>query len=188
LVSKSGSVFLSGGEHKAIQGAKEARLDRFLYALGIRHVGNGIARVLAAEYGSLKALREADSPSLQAIPEIGGEIARSVTEFFARKENRRVLDRLRKAGVEVKDIPARGTADRTLQGKTFVFTGTLEHFTRAEAKERIELLRGRAKFSVSGETDYLVVGKEPGGKLEEAEEHGTKCIDEKAFRKMIEAR
>lgn len=172
---------------EAIQSAKEALLDRFLFALGIRHVGSRMARVLANEFGSLPTLRQAGPEALQAVPEIGKEIARSVTDFFTEEENRRVLHRLAEAGVEVKDMPGR-PAGRTLKGKTFVLTGTLEHFTRAAAKERIELLGGRATSSLSGETDYLVVGQNPGSKLEEAEKHRTKRIDEAEFRQLIEAK
>ena len=170
--------------YDAIQKSKNPRLDRFLYALGIRHVGQRVARILAQKFPTLDAVREAKKNDLEAIPEIGPEIATSVEQFFRQEENKRVLNRLLDSGVDVEDmpIPAKKTG---LEGKTFVFTGTLESHTRDEAEERVELIGGRATSSVSGETDFVVAGKNPGSKLDEAKKQGTKVIDEKEFKKMI---
>jgi DNA ligase (NAD+) len=169
--------------HEAIQATKKPRLDRFLYALGIRHVGQRVARVLAQKYGSLDALRRADRADLEEIDEIGPEIARSVRKFFEGKENEEVLEELAEAGVRVEDMPKPRRA--RLEGKTFVFTGKLARYTRDEAEERVEMMGGRATSSVSGETDYLVVGEDPGSKLEEAQKNDIKVIDEKEFEALV---
>jgi DNA ligase (NAD+) len=170
--------------HDAIQKRKEPQLDRFLYALGIRHVGQRIARVLAQKYGSLENLRKAGSEDLNKTPEIGPEIARSVAHFFKQAENRRVLKRLADTGVRIREMPA-GGKKKVLEGKTFVFTGKLENYTRKEAQRHVEALGGRATSSVSGETDYLVVGDAPGKKYEEAEQQGIEILDEQKFEKLL---
>jgi DNA ligase (NAD+) len=170
--------------HDAIQSARRARLDRFLYALGIRHVGRRIARLLATELGSLRAVRDAGAEDLERIPEVGAEIARSVAEFFHEKHNRCVLQRLHAAGVRVEDMPA-GRKHRPLEGKTFVLTGTLDAYTRAEARERIEALGGHVTSSVSGETDYVVVGADPGSKRDQAQAQGVKTIGEQEFLELL---
>lgn len=170
--------------HKAIQDSSRPRLDRFLFALGIRHVGRRVARLLAQSFGSLDELERATREELEQVPEIGPEIARSVHGFFNEPSNRQTLHRLRESGVEVQDMPME-ESDQPLKGKTFVLTGRLEGFTRDEAKERIELLGGRATSSVSGETDYLVVGEDPGGKLEDARDADVEVLDEEQFEKLL---
>ena len=171
----------------AIGDSRRPRLDRFLYALGIRHVGRHTARSIAGEFGTLDAVAGATAAQLAAVPEVGDEIAASVTQFFAQKENRRVLERMRKAGVEVQRMP-RGEGEQPLAGKTFVLTGSLDHYTRSEASERIEALGGRVTSSVSGETDYLVVGENPGSKLDEARDQGVRQLDEAAFERLLSDR
>jgi DNA ligase (NAD+) len=168
----------------AIQDAKNPRMDRFLYALGIRHVGQRLAQILARRCRSLKKLKSAERSELETIPEIGSEIAVSVSRFFRQKENRQVLKRLQKAGRRVSQMPSEKNG-RPLSGKTFVFTGSLENFTRAEAKNLVERLGGRATSSVSGNTDYLVTGENPGSKLDEARKENVKIIKEKAFAEMV---
>ena len=156
----------------AIQSAKAPRLDRFLYALGIRHVGQHVARVLADELGDLESVRRASKDRLRKICEIGPEIAGSVRRFFEEERNRRIIRGLREFGVNPK--PASLSSDAgPLSGKTFVFTGSLERYTRAEAMRAVEALGGRATESVSSNTDYLVVGDDPGEKLREARETGS---------------
>jgi DNA ligase (NAD+) len=172
--------------HRTIQNKKKPRLDRFLYALGIRHVGQRMARILALEYQTLDALKKASRKNLEKISEIGPEIAGSVAAFFEQEENRKVLDRLAEVGVEVEKMPASAKKSK-LENKTFVFTGSLESFTRDEAKVKVEMLGGRATSSVSGETDYLVVGEGQGSKLEEARKHNVEILDEKAFQDLIGA-
>ncbi len=170
--------------YEAIQEAKNPRLDRFLFALGIRHVGQGVARTLADEFNHIEALKKSQKDDLKAIPEIGSEIAESVTAFFSQKENLRVLKRLRQAGVDVQAVRREKTS-RSLQGQTFVFTGKLEEFSRQDAKVRVEHLGGRTTSGVSGETDYVVVGEDPGSKYDEARKQGVRIIDEKGFKKLI---
>jgi len=173
--------------YDAIQGTKEPELDRFLYALGIRRVGQRVARILAEEYGSLHALKEAGEADLKTISEIGPEIAQSVVSFFNQEENRKVLKRLTEAGVRPKKKSA-GKKPQTLKGKTFVFTGKLENYTRQEAKRAVEDRGGRATSSVSKETDYVVVGEDPGIKLDEAKRHKVKILEEKGFSKLLKGK
>ena len=171
--------------NEAVQGTKNPPLDRFLYALGIRHVGRRTARLLAEKYKTPEALRKATVDDMRKIDEIGLEIAGSVREFFDEKINRQVLERLGEAGVSVKAMPGRRKA-RSLEGKTFVFTGKLENYTRDEAGRRVEERGGRATSSVSGETDYVVAGEDPGRKLDEAKKEKVPILDEASFEKMIE--
>ncbi len=170
--------------YNAVQGAKQARFDRFLYALGIRHVGQHVARVLAGEYHALENLMEADEEEMRAVHEVGPQIARSVHYFFKQEENRKVLERLHKAGVKPQPQEPGGKSF-PLEGKKFVFTGRLDEFTRDEAKQAVEDLGGRATSSVSGETDYLVAGEDPGSKLDQAEKHDVKILNEQKFKDVL---
>jgi len=171
--------------YEAIQGAKSPRLDRFLYALGIRHVGERVARVLAQRYRSLDALKKADRDDLEKTEEIGPEIARSVAQFFGEKENEQVLERLENAGVKIKEMPSE-KKQLPLEGKNFVFTGTLENYTREEAQARVEALGGRATSSVSSETDYVVAGRDPGSKLDQAKKQDRAILEEKEFDSLLD--
>jgi len=170
--------------HGAIRSASKARLDRFLFALGIRHVGQHVARVLAERFRSLDSLRRASPEELEATEGVGPEIARSVAKFFAQEENEKVLKKLAKAGVTVEDMPA-VAAGGPLEGKAFVFTGELEKFTRDEAKKLVESLGGRATSSVSKATDYVVAGRSPGSKLKDAKKHGIPILGEADFEKLV---
>jgi DNA ligase (NAD+) len=171
--------------HEAIQSARSPRLDRFLYALGIRHVGRHVAGVLAGELGDLGSVREASADRLREIDEIGPEIADSIAGFFGDRRNTEVLDRLLEAGVEPQ--PLEGGSGGPLEGVTVVFTGGLEGYTRSEAHRRVEELGGRATDSVSSATDYLVVGDDPGSKLDEArEEESVEILDEEGFEDLLE--
>ncbi|MBD3427093.1 MAG: NAD-dependent DNA ligase LigA [Candidatus Omnitrophica bacterium] len=174
----------AGKLKKSIQHSKKARLDTFLYALGIHHVGGHIARVLSEKYGTLEKLKKADLKDLKKTPEVGDEIAESVKEFFSREENLKTLKRLKRAGLEIKKMPKK-KKKKSFRDKTFVFTGELDDFTRDEAKGVVEDLGGRATSSVSDNTDYVVVGEDPGSKLEEAQKRKIKTIDEKKFKKMV---
>jgi DNA ligase (NAD+) len=171
--------------HEAIEKSKSPRFDRFLYALGIPHIGGRMAQVLAREFGSLENLRKAKRSEVEKIPEVGPEIAESVVDFFSRQENKEVLFELEDAGVKIKSMPKK-EGEMPLEGKTFVFTGSLEHYTREEAQKKVEELGGRATSSVSGETDFLVAGKDPGSKLNEAKKHKVELLDEKDFEKRLE--
>lgn len=171
--------------YEDIQKSKKATFDRFLYALGIRHVGRHIAGVLANHFENLDDLRQAGRQDLQKIDEVGDEIASSVAHFFQDKKNQKILERLLKSGIEIESIATK--RKKALEGKIFVFTGELEDYTRDEAKENVELLGGRATSSVSSNTDYVVVGENPGSKLDDAKEEGTEIIDENKFKKIIQS-
>ncbi len=168
----------------SIRDTRNPRLDRFLYALGIRHVGQRVAQIIASRFGTLKNIRNAAQKDLQQIEEIGPEIARSVIQFFQEEENRRVLDRLFDAGVEVQDMPS-GQKEQPLRGKTFVFTGSLSGLTRTEAESLVKELGGRPTSSVSGRTDYVVAGEKPGSKLDDAREEDVEILDEESFKDLI---
>ncbi|NLC51698.1 MAG: NAD-dependent DNA ligase LigA [Firmicutes bacterium] len=152
---------------QAIEKSKSNPLHRLLYGLGIRFVGEKAARLLAEHFGSLEKLISANQKSLTAVEEIGPKIAASIVSFFRLDGSRQVLKKLKKAGVNLKQ-ERRQKSSQPLIGKTFVLTGTLEQFSRQEAKKIIEEKGGRVTGSVSRRTDYLVVGQNPGKKLEEA--------------------
>jgi DNA ligase (NAD+) len=170
--------------YEAIKRAKNTRLDRFLYALGIRHVGQHVARILAQELRSLKRIRHTSGEDLKKIREIGPEIARSIVHFFGQEDNVHSLERLLDSGIALEPLPKSKKA-HPLEGKTFVFTGKLEALSRDEAKRWVEDLGGRATSSVSGETDFLVVGDGPGSKLDEAKKLGVEFLEEVEFKRMI---
>ncbi len=172
----------AGQLHAAIQAAREPRLDRFLYALAIRHVGQRLAQILAEHFGSLDQLIAASPTELEQIAAVGPEIAGSLARFF--EENQAVLEELKEVGVQVQPMPS-GNKATPLEGRTFVFTGALEDYTRSEAEQAVEELGGRATSSVSGNTDYLVVGDNPGQKLDEAKEEGVEILDEQAFARLL---
>lgn len=167
-----------------IQATKNPPLSRFLYALGIHHVGQRTARVIADDIGDLDSLMEAGSDRLQQIDEIGPETAESIARFFADDDNRRILNRLCAAGVEVQSSEMAGEQG-ALQGQTFVFSGALEGYTREEVHHEVERRGGRATSSVSSNTDYLVVGDDPGSKLDDARKLDVEIVDEEAFEQML---
>ncbi|MFW6306016.1 MAG: NAD-dependent DNA ligase LigA, partial [Bacillota bacterium] len=168
----------------SINEAKELRLDRYLYGLGIRHVGSHLARVLAEKYDSLEAIINLEKDELRSIDEIGDKIAESIYSFFKEEKNLETIDRMKKAGLELKSL--RMGNDRPLEGKTFVFTGKLDNYTRSEAKDKVENLGADATSDVSGNTDYLVVGEEPGSKLDRAEEMDIEVLNEEEFKDKLD--
>jgi DNA ligase (NAD+) len=160
---------------EAIEKSKEISLARFVYALGIRHVGEHIARVLAKEFGTLKAIMSATVEDLVAVHEIGPQVSESVRAFFDTPENRNNIEAMLEAGVEIadaEDLPD----DGGLSGATFVLTGTLDSMTRSQAKAHIEALNGKVTSSVSRKTTYVVAGKDPGSKFVKAKKLGVKVI------------
>ena len=170
-----------------IEASKSRDLSNLIYALGIRHVGERTAGILAHEMGSLDRLIEASVEELDAIPEIGLTVAESVRDWFDDEGNRALCDRLRVAGVEIKSNRRGGAAaDERFAGKQFVLTGTLSSFTRDEARGLIEARGGRVNSSVSKKTDYVVAGEAAGSKLDKAQSLGVTVIDESAFKEMLE--
>ncbi len=168
---------------QAIAGSRQRPLSRFLYALGIRHVGVHLAKVLARQFGTLEELAQANREELLAIHEVGGQIADSVINFFRAPHNREILTKLQRAGVE--PVQEARRAGGALAGKAFVFTGTLEQLNRKQAQEMVENLGGRAAGSVSKQTDYLVAGSNAGSKRDKAEALGIEILTENAFMQMI---
>ena len=170
-----------------IEASKSRDLSNLIYALGIRHVGERTAGILAHEMGSLDRLIEASVEELDAIPEIGLTVAESVRDWFDDEGNRALCDRLRVAGVEIKSNRRGGAArDERFAGRQFVLTGTLSSFTRDEARGLIEARGGRVNSSVSKKTDYVVAGEAAGSKLDKAQSLGVTVIDESAFKEMLE--
>jgi DNA ligase (NAD+) len=172
----------------AIERSKHAPLERFLIGLGIRQVGEHLARVLARRFGTIEAVMATTRDEFLKVHEIGPEIASSLESFFQEAHNREVIARMQQLGVEV--VPARDLAagPRPLEGKIFVFTGGLLRFGRDEAKQQVEQLGGRATTSVSKKTDYLVAGTDPGSKLEEAKRLGVTVLSEDEFADLIGGR
>jgi DNA ligase (NAD+) len=170
-----------------IEASKSRELTNLIFALGIRHVGERTAGILAHEMGSLNRLTEASVKELDAIPEIGLTVAESVRDWFDDEGNRALCDRLRAAGVNTESSRKSSVSlDERFAGKQFVLTGTLSDFTRDEAKALIEARGGRVNSSVSKKTDYVVAGEAAGSKLDKAESLGVTVIDESAFKSMLE--
>jgi DNA ligase (NAD+) len=166
-----------------IEASKKLPLERVIFGLGIRFVGERTAQFLAEHFGSLDALERASEEELQEVNEVGPRIAASIVEFFAEPRNRELVEQLRKAGLTLKgEKKQRGTA---LAGKTFVLTGTLAKYTRDQAKQMIEDAGGRVSGSVSKKTDYVVAGTDAGSKLEKAKELGVSVIDEIEMERLV---
>jgi len=166
-----------------IEGSKRLPLERVIYGLGIRMVGERTARFLAEHFGSMEALEKASVEELQNVNEVGPRIAESIVEFFRNAANRKLVDQLREAGLTMTGQKKhRGTK---LAGKIFVLTGTLAHFTRDEAKKMIEDAGGKVTGSVSKKTDYVVAGADAGSKLDKARELKVEVIDEKEMEHLL---
>jgi len=171
-----------------IDRSREAGLARLLYGLGIRHVGERGAQVLAAAFGSVDAIAQAPVVQLEQTPEIGPVLAESVRAWFEAPANQQLLLRLREKGVRLEATEAeraRASADGPLTGRTYVLTGTLATMTREEATEAIERLGGKVAGSVSKKTSAVVVGAEPGSKADRARTLGIPVLDEDAFRQLV---
>ncbi len=170
---------------KSIEQSKGNNLSRLLFALGIRHVGAGAARELAGKFRTLEALMDADFEELTAIASIGPKIAASLVKYFGEPHNRELIRKLMESGVNTVEQVSAETP-QTLAGKTLVVTGTLEKYSRAEIEAVIRKHGGKTGSSVSKKTDYLVVGSEPGSKLQKAQELGVRIINETEFEKLLE--
>ncbi len=167
----------------AIEKSKKINFGRFLYALGIRHAGEHIAKILADKFKNLEKLLSATQDELEAVEGIGSVVAENVAVFFRQSENLRLVNRIINSGVKIFEEVESGK--KSLEGKIFVLTGTLEKMTRSKAKKDIETAGGKVGSSVSKNTDYLVAGKSPGSKLERAKELKINIIDESILEKML---
>jgi DNA ligase (NAD+) len=179
----------------AIEKSKQTTLARFLYALGIRHVGEHIAELVSKNLGSLEALQNATEEALEykkasknqmatGIKGIGKEIAGSIVSYFENESNKKVIERLKKAGIVFEEV-SRPTAPSPISGKSFVITGTLSSMKRSEAKELILRKGGRLASSISGSADYLVVGESPGSKLQKAGDLNITILYEEDFLTLL---
>ncbi len=167
----------------AIARSKHPPLERFLFALGIRHVGEFVAKVLTKRLGSIRGIEAASQEELTAIDGVGPIIAESIYTFFHEPHNLKVLEKLEKAGV--RPVVEKQATSTALEGKTFVFTGGLKGFSREKAKEMVEALGGTASSSVSKKTSYVVAGADPGSKYDKAKSLGVAILDEEEFLKLI---
>jgi len=166
----------------AIERSKRTTLARFIYALGIRHVGESTAQALARHFGGLDRLLSADARAIEQVPDVGPVVAQSIERFFAEPRNRAVIEQLRAAGVGWPESePAAGAVAGALAGRTFVLTGTLPGMTRDEARSRIEAAGGKVVASVSKKTDFVVAGADPGSKYDKAQELGVTILDEQGL-------
>jgi len=166
-----------------IERSKQLPLERVIFGLGIRFVGERTAQFLAEHFGEMNALMNASEEELQQVEEVGPRIAKSIVEFFSEPKNRELVEELRAAGLTLRGKKKeRGTK---LAGKTFVLTGTLANLTRDEAKKMIEDAGGKVTGSVSKKTDYVIAGAEAGSKLDKAKELGVAVIDEEQMRELL---
>jgi DNA ligase (NAD+) len=168
-----------------IKRSKQMELARVIFALGVRFVGERTGQLLANHFGSLDKLANATAEELVEAEEVGPRVAEAIQEFFQEKRNREVIEKLRGAGLQFKQEQMR-QADGKLAGKQFVLTGTLPTYSRDQAKQMIEDSGGRVVGSVSKKTDYVVVGADPGSKLDKARALGVKTLDEAGLRELLD--
>jgi DNA ligase (NAD+) len=170
---------------EAIETSKQTTLPRFIFGLGIRHVGEATAKALARHFGQLDAIMNASEAALLEVDDVGPVVAQSIRTFFDQAHNREVVEQLRACGVTWKEGEPAERAPQPLSGKTFVITGTLPTLGRDEAKDKVESAGGKVAGSVSKKTDYVVAGTEAGSKLTKALELGVKVIDESQLMELI---
>jgi DNA ligase (NAD+) len=183
MADKSASNVLN-----SIEKSKKRPLARVIFALGILHVGDQYAELLAEQFHSIDQLAEASQEELATIPSIGPKIAESIVAFFRQKGNRQIIEKLRKAGVrlEREEVKEARPEELPLTGLEFVLTGKLESFSRSEAEAKIKALGGKAGSDVTRKTSYVVVGADPGSKLAKAEKLGTKTLSEAEFLELLD--
>ncbi len=169
----------------AVEKSKEKPFDKVLFALGIRHIGERTAKILAGNFGSIDEIMNADESVIRGIHEIGPKIAASVTEYFKDKRNLKLISKLRNAGLKFRTEKSSAAENDNFKNKIFVLTGTLERYKRDDAQKIIEDFGGRVTSSVSKKTDYVVAGSEAGSKLEKAKELGVEILDENRFEEFI---
>jgi len=170
---------------EAIEKSKQTRLERFIYALGIRQVGETTAKTLARRFGNLDKLMSASEEELIDVEDVGPVVAASIAHFFHEPHNKKIIQHLREAGIQWPDIAVRDKDLQPLSGRTFVITGTLSTMTREEAKALLEDRGAKVSGSVSKKTDYVVVGENPGSKATKAGELGVTMLNEAEFQKLI---
>ncbi len=171
----------------AVAKAKHPPLSRLIYALGIRLVGEHTAELLAEHFTTLDALQHAAYDELQNIYEVGPKVAQSIVSFFQQGNNRKVIEKLKKAGVKPR-VEEAARARSEISGKSFVFTGMLASFTRSKAESLVKKLGGKISSSVSKNTNYVVAGAEPGSKYDKAQKLGVAILTEEEFKKLIQAK
>ncbi|MEW9899264.1 NAD-dependent DNA ligase LigA [Chitinivorax sp. PXF-14] len=169
----------------AIDKSRQTSLPRFIYALGIRNVGEATAKDLARHFGDIDALIKANVDQLLQVPDVGPVVAQSIRDFFDEPHNVEVVEQLRAAGVSWPVMAAQAAATSPLAGKVFVLTGTLPNMSRDEAKEKIEAVGGKVSGSVSKKTDYVVAGADAGSKLSKAQELGVNVVDEEGLLELL---
>ena len=169
----------------ALEKSKDTSLPRFLFALGIRQVGETTARTLAQHFGTLDAIMHVSKEDLETVQDVGPVVAESIAHFFHEPHNQEVIQKLKKAGVHWPDIKVKAAESLPLAGKTFVITGTLASMSRDEAKDKLQQLGAKVSGSVSKKTDYVVVGENPGSKATKAEELGLQILDEEALHALL---
>ena len=169
----------------AIQGSKTRDLDRLVAALAIMHVGSRVAEILAEHFGSLDKLAAASEEELTEVPEIGPIVAHSIHSFFRDPGNKRIIQKLKAAGVNTVKAARAAVKETPITGKTLVVTGTLSRYSRKDIEDYIKGLGGKVASSVSKKTDYVVAGESPGSKLDKARELGVKTLTEDEFDKLV---
>jgi DNA ligase (NAD+) len=172
---------------EALEKSKKTTLPRFVFGLGIRHVGEATAKALARHFGTLDSIMDATQAQLLEVADVGPIVAKSIRTFFDQPHNREVVEQLRACGVTWEEGAPAARAPQPLSGKTFVITGTLPTLGRDEAKDLIEAAGGKVAGSVSKKTDYVVAGTEAGSKLAKAEALGVALIDQAALLALLES-
>ena len=172
---------------REIAASKSNDLSRLIYALGIRFVGERTAQLLAEHFGSIGALEKADEQALNEVVEVGPKVAASITEFFSERANRNTIKRLREVGIDPKNAPKETVSNR-FAGQSFVFTGTLARRSREDAGELVGRHGGKVVGSVSKNTDYVVVGADPGSKYDKAKSLGVRILTEDEFEALVEGK
>ncbi len=172
---------------QAIEGSKQRPFSRVLFALGIRHVGTSVAQLVVNHFQSVDALTAASFDELQGIQGVGPRIAESIRRFLDDTHNARIIDRLKKAGLQFEEKRRRSAKQSALTGKTVVLTGTLSSYTREQARQMIEDSGGHVASSVSSKTDYVVVGADPGSKHDKAKKLGVQIVEEEEFVRLVKS-
>jgi DNA ligase (NAD+) len=187
LVTRTVGEKIAGKVIENIEKSRGQSLERLLAGLGIRHVGNRVAHVLASSFGSLDNLAAATAEQLNEVHEIGPAIADSVHDFFHNEVGKKAIAHLKAVGLDPQQevVKSNEAAELPLAGKTIVVTGTLKHYSREEIQETIQRNGGRASGSVSKKTDFVVAGEEAGSKLEKAKKLGVRIVTEEEFQRMI---